>query len=140
MRRAITAIPVLAALVLAGCSSPAAQADPAACKTAIAGQYQDAAAAGEGVPEEWPAGCEGVDDATAQRLTEEILTEALDAAEGGVSPECRTWIKAELLDNGEDIDAASGYGACGGLSDEEMGRAIDEVTAELSAEIAPSAG
>lgn len=54
-----------------------------------------------------------------------------------VSDECRTWIKAELLDNTEEIDATPGYNACGDLSDEELQAAIDEVSAELSAEITP---
>lgn len=54
-----------------------------------------------------------------------------------VSPECRTWIKAELLDESEEIDATPGYAACGDLSDDEMQAAIDQVTEELTAEITP---
>ncbi|MFF5842134.1 hypothetical protein ACFY74_11775 [Streptomyces massasporeus] len=54
-----------------------------------------------------------------------------------VSPECRTWIKAELLDDSEEIDATPGYNACGDLSDDELQTAIDQVTEELSAEITP---
>jgi hypothetical protein len=54
-----------------------------------------------------------------------------------VSPECRTWIKAELLDDSEEIDATPGYYACGDLSDDEMKAAIDQVTEELAAEITP---
>ena len=54
-----------------------------------------------------------------------------------VSPACRTWIKAELLDDSETVDATPGYEACGDLSEEELQAAIDEVTAELSAEITP---
>jgi hypothetical protein len=54
-----------------------------------------------------------------------------------VSPECRTWIKAELLDDSEEIDATPGYNACGGLSDDELQAAIDQVTEELTAEITP---
>ncbi|MFI8301549.1 hypothetical protein ACIGCZ_37205 [Streptomyces nigra] len=54
-----------------------------------------------------------------------------------VSEECRAWIRTELLDDSEKIDATAGYGACGDLSDDELQAAIDEVTEELSAEITP---
>ncbi|MFI2632612.1 hypothetical protein ACH5A2_19770 [Streptomyces collinus] len=54
-----------------------------------------------------------------------------------VSPECRTWIKAELLDDSEEIDATPGYNACGDLSEDELQAAIDQVTEELSAQITP---
>lgn len=54
-----------------------------------------------------------------------------------VSEECRAWIRSELLDDSEDIDATAGYGVCGELSDAELGAAIDSVAAELSAEITP---
>jgi len=54
-----------------------------------------------------------------------------------VSPECRTWIKAELLDSTDDIDAGPGFRACGDLSDAELQAAIDQVTEELAAEITP---
>jgi len=54
-----------------------------------------------------------------------------------LSPECRTWIKAELLDNSETIDSEAGVKVCGGLSDAELSAAIDQVTEELSAEITP---
>ncbi|MEW2420456.1 hypothetical protein AB0911_07920 [Streptomyces nigra] len=57
-----------------------------------------------------------------------------------VSEACRTWIRTELLDDSDGIDATAGYGACGDLSDDELQTAIDEVTEELSAEITPSAG
>lgn len=56
-----------------------------------------------------------------------------------VSPECRTWIKAELLDKSETVDATPGYEACGDLSEDELQAAIDEVAAELTAEITPQA-
>ncbi|MBX9366820.1 hypothetical protein [Streptomyces sp. WAC04114] len=54
-----------------------------------------------------------------------------------VSPECRTRIKAELLDDSKEIDATPGYNACGDLSEDELQAAIDEVTEELSAQITP---
>lgn len=50
----------------------------------------------------------------------------------GASPACRAWIARELRSSGK-IDAASGYPVCGQLSEAELGRAIDEVTAELMA-------
>jgi flagellar basal body-associated protein FliL len=59
------------------------------------------------------------------------------SASVSVSPECRTWIKAELLDSSEEVDATPGYEACGDLSNEELQAAIDEVTEELTAEITP---
>ena len=57
-----------------------------------------------------------------------------------LTPECRTWIKAELLDSTETIDATPGYEACGYLSSAELDAAIEQVTAELSAEITPDQG
>lgn len=76
--------------------------------------------------------------ATAEASTTPPATSAAAPSPSlSVSPECRTWIKAELLDSTEDIDATVGYDACGGLSDEELQAAIDEVTEELSAEITP---
>ena len=57
-----------------------------------------------------------------------------------LSPECRTWIKAELLDNSETIDSEAGVKVCGDLSDDELSAAIEQVTDELSAEITPSTG
>ena len=54
-----------------------------------------------------------------------------------MSDECRAWIRSELLDGSEGIDATAGYGVCGDLSDSELQAAIDEVTEELSAEITP---
>ena len=54
-----------------------------------------------------------------------------------VSEACRAWIRTELLDDSERIDATAGYGVCGDLSDSEFQAAIDEVTEELAAEITP---
>lgn len=55
-----------------------------------------------------------------------------------LSPECRTWIKSELLDSTGEIEATPGYEACGDLSEEELDAAIEQVTEELSAAITPS--
>jgi hypothetical protein len=54
------------------------------------------------------------------------------AASSGIPKECRKWIEKELLDSSDDIDADSGYAVCGDLSDDEMARAIDEVTKGLT--------
>lgn len=59
------------------------------------------------------------------------------SSSSSVSPECRAWIRTELLDDSKEIDATTGYGACGELSEAELQAAIDEVTEELSAEITP---
>lgn len=67
-----------------------------------------------------------------------VSTPAEASPSASLSPECRTWIKSELLDSTETIEAAPGVEACGYLSDAELAAAIDEVTAELSAEITPS--
>ncbi|MFJ4682040.1 hypothetical protein [Streptomyces sp. NPDC088789] len=49
-----------------------------------------------------------------------------------VSDECRAWVRGELLDGSESMDAESGYAACGDLSDAELGSVIDEVGEEIS--------
>lgn len=54
-----------------------------------------------------------------------------------VSEACRAWIRSELLDDSEQVDATAGYGVCGDLSDSELQAAIDEVTEEVAAEITP---
>lgn len=56
---------------------------------------------------------------------------AAPAASPTIPPKCRAWLEKELLDSSADIDATSGYAVCGQLSDEEMNRAIDEVTNDL---------
>lgn len=64
-------------------------------------------------------------------------TTAAPSPSATVSDECRAWIRSELLDGSEGIDATAGYGVCGGMSEAEFQAAVDEVTAELSAEITP---
>ncbi|HEY9353664.1 MAG TPA: hypothetical protein VIP28_10450 [Nocardioides sp.] len=54
-----------------------------------------------------------------------------------MSEACRAWIRSELLDDSERIDATAGYGVCGDMSEAEFQAAIDEVTAELRTEITP---
>jgi len=118
------------------------------------------AAGGEPETKDMPAECIGVDTATLKRYTGEITKEWLasddadkavtdafqDAFGDGVpvpdvtesastapqiSDDCRAWIKDELLDSSETIDATPGYNACGDLSSEQLDQAVDDVTNEL---------
>ncbi|MFJ9544150.1 hypothetical protein ACIRPX_44075 [Streptomyces sp. NPDC101225] len=59
------------------------------------------------------------------------------SAKATVSPECWEWIRQELQDGSDSIDAASGYAVCGNLSPAEMDAAIEAVTKEIAAD--PSA-
>ena len=86
---------------------------------------------------------EGSSSSAATPTTPAATTEAPAAAPSpslSLSPECRTWIKAELLDSSEEIDSEAGVKVCGDLSDAELSAAIEQVTEELSAEITPSVG
>ena len=90
-------------------------------------------------------GCSKADESSSSAETPTIpsaTTTAVPTPSPSVSlsPECRTWIKAELLDNSEEIDSEAGARVCGGLSDDELSAAIEQVTDELSAEITPSVG
>lgn len=85
------------------------------------------------------AGALSADDGQADRAAPAAAeTSTLPATERSLSPECRAWIKSELLDSTETIDAAPGYAACGDLSDEELQAAIDEVAGDLLAEMTPA--
>lgn len=134
-------------LALTGCGSDD-NADPAACKTAVAERLGDAAAAGDkaeqGRP---PAACEGVDDGTLRRITAEVVNEraggaAKDATESAspapstprISAECRAWIEGELNDGSDSIEATEGRAACAGLTSEEMHQAIEDTYDALVAE------
>jgi hypothetical protein len=132
-------------LTLTGCSSDT-KADPAACKTAMTKQLSDAIAAGDKAEQgKRPAACNGVDDKTLQRIAGEVTTEQAgkavdDAIESAapeattvpISDECHAWIKAELQDTSDDIDAEAGNAVCGDLTSEEMDQAIEDVTNELT--------
>lgn len=54
------------------------------------------------------------------------------SAEATVSPECRAWVKEELMDSSEGFDAESGYAACGDLPDGQLGALVDDVTKEIT--------
>lgn len=57
-------------------SRPGVSPDPVACKAAMRTAYRSALASnGTGVKAMRPGACAGVDDATVQRLADEILTE-----------------------------------------------------------------
>ncbi|MFE1882654.1 hypothetical protein [Streptomyces diastatochromogenes] len=157
IRAAVVASLLLAAPLLAACSSDTT-ADPQACKAAMAEGYRKAMAeGGKGPDQKRPAACKGVDDKTAQRLAGEVVKEYLDSDQAkkdvnkafedsieqqasatpspstSVSPECQAWIKKELQDSSESVDGKTGVAACGDLSDDELQAAIDQVTKELSA-------
>ncbi|WP_406202475.1 MULTISPECIES: hypothetical protein [unclassified Streptomyces] len=130
-------------------------ADPTACKAKLTENYRRVMANGaKGPTPATPTACAGLNEKSLKRITGEVITEYLDSdqaakdlapalpspslpASADVSPECRTWIKAELLDDTEEIDATPGYDACGDLSGEELQAAIDAVAEELSAQITP---
>ncbi|MFB7219353.1 hypothetical protein [Streptomyces sp. NPDC056227] len=150
MRTRTTTVAITAGLLLAtltACGSSDTKADPVACKAAMAKQLDKAVADGDKAkPGTRPGACNGVDDKTAQRIAGELASEqagkavgdalesaAPDATTVPISDECRAWIKAELLDSSDGIDAASGQAVCGDLSDEEMDQAIEDVTNELTA-------
>jgi hypothetical protein len=136
-------------------------ADRSACKAALAANYRKAmAGGGKGPTASEPPACVGLDQKTLERITGEVVDEYLNSdqakkdlgkafkdgmesalatppASTSVSPECRTWIKAELLDDTDEIDATPGYQVCGDLSDDELQAAIDAVEKQLEAEHTP---
>lgn len=150
-RTALPAVLLALTAALTACSgSSDSEADPGACRAAMTKQLRDGIAKGEDAPEgKRPAECEGVDDKTVERYATEIMAKELpkaiesavpsaiesalaDSTEtSGITPECRTWIEDELLDDSDSIDATSGEDACGDLSEEELDQAIEAVTDEL---------
>ncbi|MEU9616908.1 hypothetical protein AB0D56_36110 [Streptomyces sp. NPDC048209] len=143
MNRATAALLATTALLaLTSCSST--DADPKACKNAMAQQADEAIAAGEAAEEgKRPQACEGVDAETLQRIAGELISEqtgkaAEDAlqsaapADDGITDECRAWIKDELLDATDTIDGTAGNSVCGDLTDAQMDQAIEDVTNDLS--------
>lgn len=145
MRTRTTAALIAAGLLLTltACGSDS-KPDIAACKTAMGKQVDEAMAAGEEAVEGTrPAACDGVDDKTLERLAGEITAaktaeffgdtpeETTEAAAGQPSADCLAWIETELLSSGS-IDAASGADVCGDLTDDELDRAIEDVTNDLA--------
>ncbi|MGW1208944.1 hypothetical protein ACWD5F_04810 [Streptomyces sp. NPDC002499] len=144
-RTAASAAMLILATLTAGCSSGSGgdtQAGPADCKAAMRKQLQDAIDTGaSAAPGSRPPQCDGIDNKTLQKFTGELMadqvSDALNSAlptettTTSVSPECRAWIKDELLSTGGGIDAVEGYSICGKLPEEALNQAIEEVTNEL---------
>lgn len=161
MRLSITATVISATLLLAltGCSSDtAAQADPAACKKAMAKAFDDAMAAGDKADQsKRPPACEDVANKTLERFAGEVMKDWMASPEGekhlkesveqgvedaiesatpeptavDIPDECREWIEDELLDSSDSIEATAGQNACSELSQEDMDQAIEQVTDDL---------
>ncbi|MEV4041453.1 hypothetical protein [Streptomyces sp. NPDC049744] len=64
--------------------------------------------------------------------TGEPVTSSPAATEAEVSDECRAWVKAELMDGREAIDAVTGYGACGDLTSQQWDAVTEDVTKEIT--------
>ncbi|MFF0080231.1 hypothetical protein ACFYR1_11095 [Streptomyces canus] len=130
---------------LTACSSESdTKADPAACKSAMRKQFQDAIDSGaSATPGTRPSQCDGVDSKTLEKYAGELMADqvgdainsalpsAADTALAGVSPECQAWIKDELLSTGGGIDATKGYKYCGSLPEDELNKAVEDVTNSL---------
>lgn len=75
-RLSTAVVTVAALLALTGCG---AEADPAACKAAMAKAFDEAIAAGDTAnsvkKSESPAACDGVDDETVQRFAAELISD-----------------------------------------------------------------
>ncbi|MFJ1808532.1 MULTISPECIES: hypothetical protein [unclassified Streptomyces] len=155
--RAAACAALLALAALTGCSdTDSGSGNVAACKTAMAKQLEQGVAArsnGSPMPTgSRPPACNGVDDATLQRLTGEVTTEWMDSDQADkvaedalksatpvpvptgpdISADCRAWIESELLDSTDTIDATSGSTACDGMTDAELDAAIEAVTNDLA--------
>lgn len=82
----VVALPVLGVAIGGGAAlltkDDGVSASPAACKTALAANYRKAVAdGGEGPQMGEPAACKGLDQATLERLTGEVVSEYLDSPE-----------------------------------------------------------
>ncbi|MEU9173040.1 hypothetical protein AB0D34_35605 [Streptomyces sp. NPDC048420] len=141
---ACAALLALTATLTACSGGSDAKADPAACKSAMRKQLQTAIDSGAtATPGTRPSQCDGVDTKTIQKYSGELMADhvsdalnsalpsATDTAIADVSPECRAWIKDELLSTGGGIDATEGYKHCGSLPEDELNQAIEDVTQDL---------
>ncbi|MFJ2000275.1 hypothetical protein [Streptomyces chartreusis] len=52
--------------------------------------------------------------------------------EATVTAECRAWVKDELMDGSESLDAEAGYSACGDMSEAQWDAVMDEVTKDIT--------
>lgn len=144
---ACAALLALTATLTACSTGSGTKADPVACKAAMGKQLKDAVAAGDkATPGTRPADCEGVDDKTLQKFASDLMSDQVNkavesalpesTATSDITPECRDWIKKELLDSSDSIDASAGEDACGYLSKGELDQAIEDVTNDLASQSA----
>jgi hypothetical protein len=71
-------------------------------------------------------------DGNSDRTDAAPSTSSTPATEPTVSSECRAWVREELMDSSEGIDAASGYEVCGDLPDGRLAAVIEEVGQEIT--------
>ncbi|WP_406182262.1 hypothetical protein [Streptomyces canus] len=137
---ACAALLALTATLTACSDGDDAKADPAACKTAMRKQLQNAIDAGaSATPGTHPSQCYGIATKTLEKYAGELMADqvsdavnsALPTATTGVTPECRTWIEDELLSTGGGIDATEDYKVCGNMPEDELNQAIEDVTNSL---------
>ncbi|MCM1943153.1 hypothetical protein NC239_33620 [Streptomyces sp. G3] len=71
-------------------------------------------------------------DQVASASTSTPAVSSPTATEAEVPDECRAWVRDEIMDDSEGIDGATGYGACGELSDGQLQAVIDEETEKIA--------
>ncbi|MEU9335793.1 hypothetical protein AB0D49_21850 [Streptomyces sp. NPDC048290] len=158
-RTALSAALIALAALAVSCGGDEPVASAESCKTALREQLSAATATDE--EGSAPAECDGLDEKTQERVAREVTKEWLESDEAdkiaeeaakeaeealadspepslppsptatGLTEECRAWIKAELLDATDGVDGTAGYGVCGNLSDEELDKAIEDVSNEV---------
>ncbi|MFF7949411.1 hypothetical protein [Streptomyces griseorubiginosus] len=141
---ACAALLALTATLTACSSGDDANADPAACKSAMRKQLQDAIDAGaSATPGTRPTECDGINNKTLEKYAGQLMADQVgdalnsalpsptDTTVAGVSPECRAWIEQELRSTGGGINATEGYKVCGSLPEDELNQAIEDVTNSL---------
>lgn len=80
------------------------------------------------------ASCTSTSNQSDAKPSTPATTSAAPSPSTSLSPECRAWIEQELKDDTDSIDATSGYAACGDLSDDELDKAIEQVTSDIEAD------